>query len=49
MEKKVEALKNGSNQKGVAAGVRYLQAEKVFEKGIVAEGTDKEKKRIATR
>jgi hypothetical protein len=41
----VEALKNGSNQKGVTARVRYLQAEKVFEKGIVTEGTDKGKKR----
>ena len=40
----MEALKNGSNQKGVAAGVRYLQAEKAFEKGIAAEGADKGKK-----
>jgi len=45
MEKWVEAPKNDSNQKVVAAGVRYLQAKKVFEKGIVTEGTDKEKKR----
>jgi hypothetical protein len=40
----MKALKNGSNQKGVAAGVRHLEAEKAFEKGIVAEGANKGKK-----